>query len=32
MVMKAAGGTWKIGVEIAGKVLSELVAKYYGLP
>src|SRR2546422_11335471 len=32
MVVKAAEGTWNVGVTIAGKVLSEALAKYYGLP
>jgi len=32
MVVKAAEGTWNVGVTIAGKVLSEALVKYYGLP
>jgi AbiTii-like protein len=31
MVKKAAEGTWNAGVDIAGKILSEAITKYYGL-
>ena len=30
-IKKAADGTWKIGVSVATKVLTEAVLKYYGL-
>lgn len=30
-IRKAADGTWKIGVSVATKVLTEAVLKYYGL-
>ena len=29
-IRKAADGTWKIGVSVATKVLTEAVLKYYG--
>lgn len=32
MVKKAAEGTWNAGVTIAGKILSDAITKYYGLP
>lgn len=30
-IKKAAGGTWKIGVGVLGKVLEEATLRYYGL-
>jgi hypothetical protein len=31
MVKKAAEGTWKAGIAIAGMFLPEAITKYYGL-